>query len=63
MALVIGLNHLQVTANREWRRWEEADLWRWEPEKRRVWAERLVSHMRQRALRRRRFIAERATQR
>ena len=52
-----------MTANREWRRWEEADLWRWDPDKRRIWAERLVLHMRQRALRRRRFIAEQATQR
>ncbi len=54
---------VQVARNREWRRWEEADLWRWDADKRRHWAERLVLNTHRRALTRRRFVAQQASSR
>lgn len=53
---------MQTSSNREWRRWEESDLWRWDERKRREWAIAIVRSSHSRALQRRRAIARQSQQ-
>ena len=41
-----------MRGNWEWQRWEEADKWHWNPQKRRLWAEDLWRSHHQRRLQR-----------
>ena len=41
-----------IRGNWEWQRWEEADKWHWNPQKRRLWAENLWRSHHQRRLQR-----------
>ncbi|KAK9814057.1 hypothetical protein WJX72_000065 [[Myrmecia] bisecta] len=44
-----------IRTNADWRRWEESDKWRWDPEKRQRWAEALWRNQQSRRLQRKRI--------
>lgn len=44
----------------EWRRWEESDVWRWNEQRRRLWAERLWREQQRRRLQRAAWRARQA---
>lgn len=59
----IGDNEsLWTISHRDWRRWEESDLYRWDARMRQEWASSILRSTHMRALQRRRFIARHASQ-